>query len=469
MPLPESALPVRMRRIAVVAPAERLRAALVTLAEDGSVELSGELPALAGPEVDALRRLERDQAAERSAPRLSRDRPDLRAAEQRGDWATLAGEAELARRAGTAIQHGPVAAVVGWTGAAGIETLRGRLAAQGAALVELDEPAWMDPPTLLRPLRAGRAFRPLIDIYGSARYRDIDPTPFAAVTFVLMFGMMFGDVGHGLLLVLIALFLRSSSRPALARYRSLWPLPAAAGAAAAVFGLLYGEALGPTGLAPTLWMAPLDNPVRLLVVAIGLGAVLLAASYAIGTLNRLREDGPLAALLAPSGVAGFLLMLAAGVALLGWYRDIGAVMDSGLGLAVLALGLLATGFMRAAGRGGVAVAETVVEVFDAALRTVGNTVSFARLAAFGLVHAAIGQAVVDGANTLRGSPVGWLAAVLLFALGNLIAFSLEALVAGVQALRLEYYELFSRVFAGEGRPFRPWRYPVIDDQSASTP
>jgi V/A-type H+/Na+-transporting ATPase subunit I len=142
-------------------------------------------------------------------------------------------------------------------------------------------------------------------------------------------------------------------------------------------------------------------------------------------------------------------------------------MDAGLALAVVALALLATGFMRAAGRGGVALAETIVEVFDATLRTAGNTVSFARLAAFGLVHAAIGQAVVDGANTLRGSPLGWLAAVLLFALGNAIAFTLEALVAGVQALRLEYYELFSRVFAGEGHPFRPWRFPVIDDQSAS--
>jgi len=467
MPLPEAALPVRMRRIAVIAPEEALRGALVALADDGGVELSGELPALAGPQVDALRRLEHRVGSERGEPRLARAVPDLAAAEQAGDWATLAGEAELARRAGAAVRHGPVAAVVGWTNASAVEPLRARLAPLGASLVELEPPRWIDPPTLLRPLRVASAFRPLVDIYGAARYADIDPTPFAAITFVLMFGMMFGDVGHGLLLVLLALVLRHSSRPVLARYRSLWPLPAAAGIAAAVFGLLYGEALGPTGLAPTLWMAPLDNPVRLLVVAIGIGAVLLTVSYAIGALNRLREDGPMAALLAPSGVAGFLLLLAGGVALGGWYDHLAAVMDGGLTLGVVALALLATGFMRAAGRGGVALAETIVEVFDATLRTAGNTVSFARLAAFGLVHAAIGQAVVDGASTLRGSPLGWLAAVLLFAVGNAIAFSLEALVAGVQALRLEYYELFSRVFAGEGRPFRPWRFPVIDDQSVS--
>jgi V/A-type H+-transporting ATPase subunit I len=50
--------------------------------------------------------------------------------------------------------------------------------------------------------------------------------------------------------------------------------------------------------------------------------------------------------------------------------------------------------------------------------------------------------------------------VLAFTIGNALAFGLEALVAGVQALRLEYYELFSRVLAGQGRPFRPWHVPM---------
>jgi V/A-type H+/Na+-transporting ATPase subunit I len=49
---------------------------------------------------------------------------------------------------------------------------------------------------------------------------------------------------------------------------------------------------------------------------------------------------------------------------------------------------------------------------------------------------------------------------VVFVGGNAITFSLEALVAGVQALRLEYYELFSRVFTGEGREFRPWKVAV---------
>ena len=78
------------------------------------------------------------------------------------------------------------------------------------------------------------------------------------------------------------------------------------------------------------------------------------------------------------------------------------------------------------------------------------------------MHAALGLVVLDGARSLwGGGPPGDLAAVVLFAVGNAAAFALEALVAGVQAMRLEYYELFSRVFAGEGEPFSPWRIPVV--------
>ena len=98
----------------------------------------------------------------------------------------------------------------------------------------------------------------------------------------------------------------------------------ACGLAAAAFGLLYGEAFGPTGIVPTVWLAPLDDPVRLLAVAVAVGALLLAASYAIGIVNRWREGGPRAALLAPSGVAGFAVFAGAGLLALGstwaWQR-----------------------------------------------------------------------------------------------------------------------------------------------------
>ena len=100
---------------------------------------------------------------------------------------------------------------------------------------------------------------------------------------------------------------------------------------------------------------------------------------------------------------------------------------------------------------------------DVVIRIGSNVVSFARLAAFGMTHAALAAVVwLATAALWQGGPLAKAAAVVVFVVGNVLTFGLEALVAGVQALRLEYYELFSRVFQGEGRPFRPWHIPLED-------
>ena len=94
------------------------------------------------------------------------------------------------------------------------------------------------------------------------------------------------------------------------------------------------------------------------------------------------------------------------------------------------------------------------------MRICSNLVSFARLAAFGLTHAALGLVIWQATTALwdRG-PLGAVAGVAVFVAGTAVSFGLEGLVAAIQALRLEYYELFSRIFDGEGRPFRPWHIP----------
>src|SRR4029453_13407895 len=138
---------------------------------------------------------------------------------------------------------------------------------------------------------------------------------------LVMFGMMFGDVGHGLILLLAGLLLRAGRQ--LVRLQERWQLVAGAGLASALFGLAYGEAFGPTGLLPVLWLDPLEEPTTLLLAAIGLGALLLAGAYAIGTVNRAREGGGALALYAPGGIAGAALFLGAGLAVAGWYVDRG--------------------------------------------------------------------------------------------------------------------------------------------------
>ena len=126
--------------------------------------------------------------------------------------------------------------------------------------------------------------------------------------------------------------------------------------------------------------------------------------------------------------------------------------------------LLATGLVLRAGPGVGGVVEAAVELFDSLVRLVTNSVSFARLAAFGLVHAAIGAVVWQVTSALWGRGLGTVLAIVVFVVGTAVAFALEVLVIGIQALRLEYYELFSKVFVGEGRRFRPWRLHVASAQ-----
>ena len=460
--MPKVPVPAPMSRVALVAPQARLRAMLAVLADTGVAQLVGPLPAAHGDAVEALRRLERARpAAVPAVARIAEVAPDVDELEDAGHRDLLAGEVQVARRAEAALPHGGFAALVAWVPSDELRPLAERLAGVGAGAVELARPAFVEPPTLLRPGRTARRFQELVDTYGPVRYADVDPTPFAAASFVLMFGMMFGDVGHGLLLAGLGLALRSSRSPRLQGVRRLWAFPVAGGIAAAFFGLLYGEAFGPTGIVPALWLQPTEEPVELLSAALAVGALLLAASYGLGVVNRRREEGLRAALVAPSGVAGLALFVGVGLAGLGI-----AINSAGVAFGAAVVGggglcLLLAGFVAETGVSGAAAAQVAVELLDAVVRVGANLISFTRLAAFGLMHAALGAVVLDNAQSLWGSgPVGASAAITVFVAGNAVAFVLEALVAGAQAMRLEYYELFSRVFAGEGRPFRAWRIPI---------
>jgi V/A-type H+-transporting ATPase subunit I len=461
-----------MRRVAVVVPQAALRDALVRIAEEGCVELDRAEEAAPGAAAVRLQRLRgRGAAAGRqgsSTAVLSPASPDLDLLESRGNLALLAGEAQLEERAQGAVRQGEVAALAGWCPAAEVPRVAGRLAAAGGALLPLPSPRGTDPPTLLRTGRTA-SFTPLVTTYGTPAYADLDPSWPAGLAYVAMFGIMFGDVGHGALLVLGAVAVRSGWPPRLAPLRRMWPFLAGAGVASMVAGAAYGEFFGPTGLLPVLWLSPLETPARLLVAAVLFGAVVLALAHAAGAVNRVREGGWGAGLYGASGCAGLLFYLGLALAAAGLVLHRPASAVAGATLAVAGLALVAIGLLRTTAGGGAGLAETVVRLFDVVVRTGTNTLSFARLAAFGLTHAALADLVWRGTTGLAGrGAAGVVGAALLFVVGTAVSFALEALVAGVQALRLEFYELFSRLFEREGRPFRPWHVPPAEPADPAT-
>jgi V/A-type H+-transporting ATPase subunit I len=420
----ESLIPARMERVALVAPTHSMGDALKVLAARAAVELDLPDPSADGPN-------------------------------------------EFDRAVGAAVVSGPVSGLVGWAPAQRLPELTHHLAPLGCAVVRLSYPRGVQPPTLLSSAGRSSTSRLLVDTYGTVPYADLDPARLAGLAYVIMFGMMFGDVGHGALLLLGGLILRSGRIGRLSRLQKVWQFVVGAGLTSMLFGLLYGTAFGPTGLVPVVWLDPLTEPVPLLLAALLFGSALLGMAYALGTINRFREGGWGVALYSRTGVGGSLLFVSLALLALGVYTSTGWVLTMAAVLATVALTFLSIGLYLEAGGGAAGVAQAGIELFDIVIRLGSNIVSFARLAAFGLTHAALLMVVWNGTTALWVS--GWyVAAIVLLVIGNIVTFALEALVAGIQALRLEYYELFSRIFATEGRPFHPWA-PVLTTTPTLTP
>ena len=457
---PEPPAPAPMGRVAVVAPVAALRPSWSASPASGTVEVDP-----SGTEAtpgEAARRLQRLGRAAGGTPRLAAVRPDLDLLERSGRDDLLAGEAELEERAAGAVRRGAVAALAGWVPRADLPDLTARLAGVGGAVVPLPSPPGVDPPTLVRHAGAARSFEPLVGTYATVPYRDVDPTVAAGVAYIVMFGMMFGDAGHGLLLLLAGLALRagwprrwpgsgstgsSSPEPASRRPCSVWRTASSSGppASSRRSGSTRSRSRPPCSRRQSGWVR-CCSPAR---TASG------SSTGCARAAGRWPCTPPAASPVPRSSSAP------------AWWRPGGTPAGDWLALvggtvAVIGLALAFTGLYVESGGGGAGAGQAVVELVDTVTRLGGNVVSFTRLAAFGITHAAIAGIVWTGAVALWGKgPIGAAGAVVLFAVGTALAFGLEALVAGIQALRLEYYELFSRVFAAEGRPFRPWRLPVV--------
>lgn len=332
-------------------------------------------------------------------------------------------------------------------------------------------------PILLRSPWWLRPFEMLVTAYGLPKYGEVAPTLFVAVSFVLMFGMMFGDVGHGGLLALgggvLLLISQRFTRNRAGQCRDAGVLLVFNGASSMAFGAVYGSYFGlPHWKELALWHDPLEgDPLDLMRLAIGVGVVLMSTGLVLNIVNRLGQRDWLDGVFGRFGLMGLLF----------YWGALALVVTGGAmgnrpwwsAAAVVMLGLPAASWVlrdpliawcrrrhahNASGEGvAAALTESLVGAFESVLLYLANTVSFVRLAAYAMSHAALLLAAFTLAAEVGRLAVGGAALrVLVIVLGNLAALLLEGIVASVQALRLEYYEFFGKFFTGEGRPFKPF-------------
>jgi V/A-type H+/Na+-transporting ATPase subunit I len=327
-------------------------------------------------------------------------------------------------------------------------------------------------PVLMRQPPWLRPFSALVSGYGLPGYRDVQPTLMVAITFMLMFGVMFGDVGHGVLLAIGGLAAMLLLRDE--RQRDYGVLVMMAGVSSTFFGLIYGSYFGLPALHRyAIWHEPLDDPVTLMMAAIGIGVLIVSTGIVMNIVNMFRRGDVVGGLLDKFGVVGIIfywgsLLFIVRYSMLDEMGLAGLVLVVAITLPLLAMTLkepLQYGLSKLAGRKPhsdnvmVAFVESGIEAFEAILSYLANTISFVRLAAYAMSHAAILMATFAIAEAVGDTPgIGLVLYVIIAVIGNLIALILEGVVVSVQVLRLEYYEFFGKFFSGDGLPFRPFSF-----------
>lgn len=323
------------------------------------------------------------------------------------------------------------------------------------------------PPTKLHNHKIFRPFEMYVKMYGLPAYNEMDPTMFVAITYAFIFGAMFGDVGQGLVLLLGGFFLYKKKGMDLAA------IIGSAGIFSTFFGFMYGSFFGFEDVIPARWLKPKEAMMTLpvvgqmntvFVVAIVFGMFLILTAMILHIIVAVRNHDIEGTWFDTNGVAGFifygfvvasLILFMSGHAL---PATIIMVLVLGLPLLAMAFKEPLTAWMekkKAELDGGVAMylVLTFFEMFEVLLSFFSNTLSFVRIGAFAVSHAAMMEVVLMLAGFENGATGNWLVIVL----GNAFVCAMEGLIVGIQVLRLEYYELFSRFYKGTGHAFKPYK------------
>ena len=392
--------------------------------------------------------------------------------ECREEMAKIKGELEFLDRTFVARKYvvglGQRFSITGFVDAADVERLKETFRELEEVEIEV-RPAHsdkrLDPPTKLKNGWFARPFIMFVEMYGIPEYDGFDPVPIVAVIYSLLFGMMFGDVGQGIVVMIVGVLLSKYKQ------MQLGDIMVRIGIFSTLFGFIFGSVFGNETMLDPLYHALLgleEKPINvmssefimpLLLIAVGIGVVLNLFSMVLNMVlqHRRRDMGEF--WFSQNGVAGFVFYGA--VAL-------GAVLTALFGIPVfnvfyvlvlivlpLLLIFLKEPLTRKLHHGklfpdgfGAFFVEGFFELFEICLSYITNTISYLRVGGFVLSHAGMMMAV-----TMIMEMSGGIFAVLIGVFGNILVMCLEGLVVGIQVLRLQFYEMFSRYFNGNGIAF----------------
>ena len=327
-------------------------------------------------------------------------------------------------------------------------------------------PARKAPPTKLKNPRLFRPFEMYVKMYGLPAYNELDPTWFVAITYSLIFGAMFGDVGQGALLFLGGLILYKK------KHLDLAGIISCAGVFSIFFGFMYGSLFGFEEVLHAIWLKPMkammDVPLvgrlnAVFVIAIGFGMLIILICMVFNIINAVRSHDAERTWFDSNAVAG--LVFYGSIVLTAVLLVSGKKLPAAAVLIVMFVVPLVLIFLKEPltnlverkkeifpEKKGMFFVQSFFELFEVLLSYLSNTLSFLRIGAFAVSHAAMMEVVLMLAGAAEDGSPNWIVIVL----GNLFVCAMEGLIVGIQVLRLEYYEIFSRFYKGNGREFKPY-------------
>jgi V/A-type H+-transporting ATPase subunit I len=331
----------------------------------------------------------------------------------------------------------------------------------GAAFLKFEDPKLDEQaPVQISNRSIAGSFELFTRLRGTPQYGEIDPTPIVTLLFTIMYGMMFGDIGQGVVLLAVGVILSRLQRgfmgiPSRAMGK-LGGILASCGISAIFFGTLYGEFFLSEAFHP-IFVNPMQSQTTMIVVALLFGVVQLGLGLVLKIVNLLRTGARIAA--AFGGVR--LVYYVTGVALAVKYASSlsFSVFTENLWLTVTALVCLIVVFfspsieavLRHEAGFGAHIMNGASEFIETFLSYLTNSISYVRLAAFAIAHSALGLSAL-----ILAALIGYWPGFIFM---NFLALTIEALGVFIQCMRLTYYEFFTKFYSGTGSAYRPFSLP----------
>ncbi|MGN0622422.1 MAG: V-type ATP synthase subunit I [Oscillospiraceae bacterium] len=334
-----------------------------------------------------------------------------------------------------------------------------------------DADASCTPPTVLKNSWLTRPFAMMVEMYGLPDYDGFNPTTFVALTYTLMFGIMFGDLGQGFVVFLLGLFVGKKMNKAMGGIMSR------VGISSMIFGTLYGSVFGFEELLDPVYESlgidflPLHafkNTNFILLTAVGIGVALIVISMCINIYIGFRQKDYERAVFGNNGIAGLVFYGSVAFGVVGTMMFDMKVMSAPFVICLIVIPALCIfcrvpfsialkykEFKLSADEEekmtvGNFIVENFFEMFEYVLSYVSNTMSFLRVGGFVLSHAGMMLVVM---TLMEGAAAA--AQPLVLILGNAFVMVMEGMIVAIQIIRLEFYEIFSRFYDGDGKPFEP--------------